>query len=390
MKKVGLLLTLMMFAVVSFGQTFTGVSWVDTWADEPQYDDVTGYAENPYDNPEVTISQKDDLGPIEDVTSFDEVWDDDLEMEAHDIANPTDVPEGVDPYDLGDADTFGAQWKAYHDGSIVYVLLKFVDLDAQADGDSYSFEVMTQPTGYNETEGVFRHEPTFDQGVADEDMGKKNMAYARYVELGGGKAMFQDGTLSGDKFHASEGSSGNWVQNDVGKDAIEALLSDGKGFWKESNGVIRAVLPMDFDSDVSALSYPVDELEPFGDRTSLQIGEVFSFDVKANATIGGEKVQYFWSADANNGFASNYYSGHATLSSATNVAGQPASDEEGVTYADGVVYVEGQAADLEVFNLTGAKVLSAENVSSLSLSSLSKGVYIVRVNGQNSVKVVKR
>jgi hypothetical protein len=46
----------------------------------------------------------------------------------------------------------------------------------------------------------------------------------------------------------------------------------------------------------------------------LKVGDTISFDVKSNAKRNEENVEYFWSADKNNGYASNYYSGHLTLS----------------------------------------------------------------------------
>lgn len=379
MKKVCLLSVLILSAVISFGQSFTAVNWVN-WSNEPDYADSIGYAEYPYDYQEATIPLMNLT--VMDAGTFDAAWNE--LPDAYTIAKPVKV-SGGDLYDLGSGNTFGGEWKAFHDGYIVYFLVKFIDTDNQIDDGTLTFEFMPQVAGYNETEGVFRHEPTFEQGVADENIALQNMAYARFVELGGGKTWFENGEVT--SHDCSIGADGSWGRNQHGFDAFENLKD--LMLWDTKDGVTRVVLPMDFDTEDGVLTYPVDEYLPDGARATLQIGDVFSLDIKSNAKVGGEDVSYCWSSEKNNVYASNYYAGQATLVDATITPTIPAINEY-VYFANDVVYVKGKTADLEVYSITGAKVLSVNNVTELSLNALETGIYLVRVDKKSAIKVVKR
>lgn len=371
-----------------------GISWVN-WANEPDYEGVTGYADNPYNNPEVTVYQApDSWTPVADVESFEDTWG--LLGDPHYVANPTDVAGG-DLFDLmGDA-SFGAAWKGVHDGSNFYILLKYWDTNGAVDADSRNFEIMAQPTS------IFRHQPTFDAAAdstaentaSGEDLvtNYQNQSYARSVNMGGGKAVFADGFVN--EYAASYGVtkndwqsfwSGNWGANEAG---LEALL-DASHFWDETDGVIRAVMVMSLDG---ALSYPTDPNDLAGDRTALEVGETFAFDVKSNAKIGDDNISYFWSSDKNNGYGSNYYSGHVTLSETvvTGINDFLAPKETSVFMRNDVLHVKnGQPVDLEVYSILGARLKSAQKVTRLPMHDLQDGIYLIRVEGnRRTVKVVK-
>jgi hypothetical protein len=141
-----------------------------------------------------------------------------------------------------------------------------------------------------------------------------------------------------------------------------------------------------------ALSYPEDPANLAGPRKAFKVGETFSFDVKSNATVGTKKVEYFWSADKNNGYASNYYSGHLTLSDIVTAISEIEAQKETMVYLHNeMLYVRGnQPVDLEVYSVVGVRMKVAENVSRLSMHDLKNGIYLIRINnGQEAVKVVK-
>jgi hypothetical protein len=377
--------------------TFSGVSWVN-WAIEPDYPEVTGYAANPYDNPTYTVLQAPaGWTEVADNASFDATWD--LLGDPNNVSNLTSNGVAGDIFDIGEGNTFGAQWKAVHDGANLHLLLKYWDLNSQADAGSLSFEVMTQPTS------PVRHETSF-VGAQDSleavKVAYENMAYARYIELGGGKALFKDGAVTEfagsaglvKTFHEASGLwRGGWGANEAG---LESFL-DQNLYWNSTDGVIRAVLIFSFDG---ALSYPVDPANMAGERTAIQVGETLALDVKSNAAIGGtandNKIEYFWSADKNNGYASNYYSGHLTLSAEivpTNVENPFVANNNIRAFVyNGILYIKGdQPANVEVYNIIGAKLKSAEAVNQLNLRDLNNGIYIVRLNGEaEAIKVVKR
>ena len=370
-----------------------GISWVN-WANEPDYADKTGYAAYPYNNPKVNVYKAPATWtPVNNNTTFDATWE--LLGTSNKVANPTNVAGG-DLYDLNGDATFGAEWKAVHDGSNVYVLLKYADKNNQADAGTMTFEIMAQPTS------PVRHEPTFlaaadstaDKTLsgASEVINYQNQSYARAVELGGGKALFKDGLVT--EYAASKGRvknawqnfvTGGWGANEAG---LEALL-DADHYWNKTDGVIRAVLVMSFDG---ALSYPEDPANLAGPRKALKVGDTFAFDVKSNAKKGEANVEYFWAADKNNGYASNYYSGHLTLMSVVTSAPMISTiDEPKVYMSRGILYVNSsQPVNLEVYNLLGVRMKVAQNVRQLPMQDMMNGVYLVRINGKGeAVKVVK-
>ncbi|MFA5532981.1 MAG: T9SS type A sorting domain-containing protein [Mariniphaga sp.] len=392
MRKFSLLFILTVFTFWSYAQTIHGVSWVN-WPAEPDYPDVTGYASQPYNNPEVTVFKApSSWSPVSDVASFDATWD--LLGEENLVANPTNV-DGGDLFDLDGDATFGASWKAVHDGANFYLLLKYFDTNGLADATSRKFEIMAQPTS------PLRHEPTFaaaSDSTADKTFSEKdlvvayqNMAYARSVELGGGKAVFDNGFVT--EYAGSMGVTkrdfkdyyeGNWGANEAG---LEAML-DADHFWDETDGVIRAVLVMSLDG---ALSYPKDPSNLAGERNALKVGETFAFDVKSCAKKDDANVEYFWSADKNNGYASNYYSGLLTLDFGTSTNSLKTPPKTNVYVHDGILYVRGgQPVDLEIYSVLGVRMKTAKNVNKLSIQEMQKGIYLVRVNKElKTTKIVK-
>jgi len=387
-------------AVAPGDKAFAAVSWIG-WENEPDYEGVTGYAENPYDNPQVTIKQAPGgwtYDQIADPATFDLAWG--ILGDSMAVANLTSNGVAGDPFDLGEANpTFGAAWKGVHDGSNLYVFLKYWDVNSQVDAGSRSFEIMAQPAY------PVRHEPSFEaasDSAAELVVAYQNMAYARFTELGGGKAFFKDGSVS--EYAASQGLNQEklawkayvtaaWGPNDNGLLA----LASAAHFWNlDGENTIRAIMVMSFDG---ALAYPADPADLEGAYTPIQVGETMAFDVKSNSTIGGSegdnKVEYFWSADKNNGYGSNYYSGHLTLSDEViQVVGveDRTLDHIRVFMQNDFLNIRGVGTTgVKVYSITGALVKSVSNVNrQVDMSDVSDGVYIVKLEGVPSgFKVIK-
>jgi hypothetical protein len=295
-------IALLIISYPASSQVFTGINWVN-WAQEPNYEGVTGYDENPYDSKRKhydAVKLDPDQFMIETTETFDSLW---VNLGDPEFINRPIFLNGGDPYDLENEATFGAMWKAAHDGSNLYVLLMYYDLNAFATPDSRSFSIFTQPTE------IFRHEPTFQAGVQGNDMARKNMAYGRYVELGGGLVDFTGGYVA--DFYATHGTSGQWHSNIIG---FESLMN-ANHFWHDYDNLIRAMLIMTFDG---ALAYPADPNDLEGEQVSLTEGSIIAFDIQSRAIKDPHwefnyRSEYAWSADNFTVYASNYYAGHLQI-----------------------------------------------------------------------------
>jgi hypothetical protein len=223
----------------------------------------------------------------------------------------------------------------------------------------------------------------------------QNMAYARCVELGGGKAVFKDGAVS--EYAASIGLNkttfwkgfavGAWGGNDHGLEGLAMATH----FWDVTDGVIRSIMVMSFDG---ALGYPADPENLDGDYTAVEVGDVISFDIKSRGTQGDNGMEYHWSSDKNNCYASTYYAGHLTLSDqkiGVGIEDVFVSNVKVFVY-NNQLHVRGvESANVNIYSITGSLVKSAQNVSgTLDMSELVDGVYLVKLQGvPTGFKVVK-
>ena len=298
---------------------FAGIAWIP-WEEEPGYDGITGYDDNPYNKPFYSARKASAGWSFDGITSaetFDATWD--LMGNSRPCMNLVSNGVAGDPYDLdSDSPSFGLVWNGVHDGTKFYVFLKFWDLNGLLDDGSAYFELMDQPTS------IFRHEPTFmaaSDSLAENQGACENMAYARYAELGGGLAGFRDGGITG--YIASLGLQKEkrvekpYVTGLFGTNVhgLAALESENHFWFDDGAGTLRAVYVMPFDG---VLSYPADPTNMEGDWELINIGETFSFDMKVMGYIGGDQpdnlISYHWSADIDEGWASNYYAGYVNLS----------------------------------------------------------------------------
>ena len=401
MRRIATIFAFLFIVAGAFGQLqLVGISWVG-WADEPDYEGVTGYADNPYNTPVVEVlaapEQWDMATGLADDAGFDNAWN--FLGDSMAVGNLTTDAENGDLFDLDDAATFGAAWKAMHHHDTLLVFVKYWDVNAQADADSRTFEIMAQPTAH------FRHEPTFVSGgdSTNNPVAYQNMAYARMAELGGGKAAFANGLVSA--YEASIASvpdkkawipftTANWGNNERGllglAKATHYCTTDA------TDGTIRAVLVMSF---AEALAYPVDPYAPAGDSIPLAVTDTIAFDVKSNATVTpGEEalgIGYFWASDKNNGYASNYYSGHLIMKDEyivpVGTVEQKLNDVK-VFVANDMLQIRGiELCDVQVYSITGSLVKTVHQVSnSLDMSDVADGLYIVKLSGiPSGFKVIK-
>lgn len=383
MKKLNAVLFLLVFAAGVFAQTpFKLVNWVNMSA--------TGkYAADLSTNPlgaeklEITALKSKasftiDLETIDEI-GLEEIWGR-LGAEQF-VSKPTNV-EGGDLYDLAGAKTFGASFKAFWDDENLYVILKYMDKNAQANAGSRAFEIAFQ------TKEIDRYEVGWNAATKLDGADGKNAQYGRFTELGGGKALFGSGGVT--EIVASKGQTGAWG-------AAPGAVNAPAFSWNVTNdGTIWAVVAFSFADNLMFLTdeWGADET---ANHTALDptVKTKINFEVKSNATTGdpAKKVEYWWSAKDNEGYALNYWVGYLNFSTDT---WTPVSNDimkAASRYAyiyDNTLKFKGysQAVDVEIYSIVGQKVRSAKNVTEVNVSDLNTGIYMVKV-GKDVFKVKK-
>ncbi len=366
--------TFLMFGLLAanlMAQPFTCVNWVNM-ADEPDY------AATPFDKPTYSaLPTPADWTFNAETLDFDAAW-----AAAGDeafISKATNVVGG-DPYDLGDGDTYGASWKAMYDETNLYVLIKWIGVDLGTDGFT-NLEIMFQPTA------IDRYEPDFTAAAGDVVL--QNHSYARYLELGGGKAVFKDALVT--EVAASKGLTAQWSANEHALTEL-ALATH---YWVKDGNMIKAVMVL----PLNALSIPDAPFEDLSVRTPLEIvpnETKIAWDMKSNQRINegtnDDKIEYCWSSNANNVYAVNYYAGYLLFAQDNTSVTDISKEEVLVYYANNNLTISGiEPTDVKIYNLAGMLVGSYKNVTSgINLGDLNNGIYIVQLNNSNKAhKIVK-
>jgi uncharacterized protein (DUF736 family) len=339
--------------------------------------------------------------PISNVADFDATWS--ILGEANLIGKKTGHSKytGEDYFDLDGVGKFGASWKAVHKNEKLYLLIKLVDVDKRIGGGSLGIELMSQPLNalrLANANAPIRWEPTFAAGT---DIPSKNYAYLRFYELGGYKLDAGNllGKVTPNGVYGLYGKTATPEWSGV-TEAIDYFAElEPQSFWNVAeDGTQRIVVVMDFEK---ALSYPAnpDAITPSDPKVAFKANDVLIFDVKTNSFIGASgdenRLEHWWASDVNDGYSHIRYNGLVTVSNTIvpNVNVPVFSVENGprVFVNNGSLFVKGsESVKLEIYNLLGAKVKSAENVRQISLQDLNNGIYMVRINGEaQAVKILK-
>lgn len=381
MKKLNAMIVLLAISAGMFAQ-FNCVGWVG-FSNHPADFAAEPYAKLSVDAPKagfaVEIDDLDELG-------IPELW---AHLEANgataqSVTNNTSDDGGLgDLFDLDGDATFGSQFMTFWDDDYLYVMLKYVDANSQTDLDQTRWEICYQ------TAEADRYEAGYQAATGDVDL--QNQQYAGFIELGAGKAVL--GTSGVTESARSEGSTGSWAS------AIGAAGTTIYNWGVDGDNTTWAVVGMAFED---FLIYYTDPLDASAGTTSLDPTVItqISFDVQSNSYPGetgnSNRMAHFWSANHNDGYALVYYNGYLNFSDETfpgvSTNDIKVSDRSAYIY-DNVLRLKGfdTDVDLEIYSVVGQKVMAANNVSTLNVSELNNGIYIVKVAGEKQAfKVVKQ
>ncbi|MGC9343462.1 MAG: hypothetical protein ACP5E3_12230, partial [Bacteroidales bacterium] len=185
MKKLNIVIILLAVTyAVSAQGVFTNTWWnTGKW---PSAEAPEEMADVPYEGKTVMAHK---AGFTVDVEMLDEIGISDIwdrlgeEQFVENLTNDA----GGDAYDLDSDATFGASFKAFWDDDMLYIVLKYKDVNGVADEGSRSFEIGFQ------TRDIDRYEAGFEAATT---LQERNNQYCSYIELGGGKALFTSGGVT--------------------------------------------------------------------------------------------------------------------------------------------------------------------------------------------------
>lgn len=349
----------------------------DLMADIP-YNKLTVVAKKAaYD---VVIEDLDDIG-IADI--WDRLGDEQF------ISNPTDV-DGGDFYDLDTDATFGSSFKVFYDDEMLYIVAKYVDANDQVLDATQAWEFCFQTRGTD----IDRYEAGYQLANPDSTLRQINTQYSAFIELGAGKAQLEASGITDNA--RNKGQEGAW----------SAALGAGGTYeynWSvDSENTIWAVLGMSFED---FLIYMVDEWGAYdaANYESLDpaVTAKIAFEAKSRGATaedynGDSRVEYWWSGTDNNSYNSLYWNGYLEFSEETFVPvsyDKISADREKFAFiVDNNLKFKGfdGPVDLEIYSIVGQKVMSARNVNTLNVSDLERGIYLVKVAGEEQAfKVMK-
>jgi hypothetical protein len=382
MRKV--IFTLALLSIIglsAFAQALIPTTWL-AWATEPADSTPVGYVNHPYTK-EVYVASVTPEGWVYDAFSmdFDAAWNS-VAGDAEPISKLSN--EANTPGNLFDGTTFGGFFKAAYDTNYVYLLLKYLDTDGQTDEGSRAFEIALQPVYYD------RYEPDFI--AAGSDVALQNNAYARYIELGGGKAVFSSAGVTdySSSVGGPAGTGSRWATNEIGSLGLIAV----DHFWSDEAGIIKAIFVIDIKEVLSYALDPLGDISNPENRAYLDImntpkNDTIAFEIKTNALVSTAKLEYWWGSHDNDSYCSLFYNGYMIFEQpALDAVSKVTSSYIEVYVSNDVLRFKGvERTNVKIFSVNGQLVKSANNVSEMNVGNLTNGVYFVRLD--NSPKTFK-
>ncbi len=281
---------------------------------------------------------------------------------------------------FGAADFAGA-FKVVYDDLNMYVLLQYTDDDNLG---TETVEVAWAP--YLKLDGSAN---TTISGTTPRPW----FQYGRYSDFGAFKATFSKDAFSA-AMMVTANASNVGVINWGGTTAVLTANLFAKDKTPSGSGVVKRIITIGYPA-LTGTQRP--DFTPAFWR-SLNGGKGISFDLKVidldtndalntAATPVAKPAEYWWAAQSNSAYAVTYKAGLLGLKALTAVKSvKDVPSIFGRTTPNKVELT--QSANVEVFNVTGKSMIMLKNVNTIDLSSLNKGVYIIKANNQQ-IKVVR-
>jgi len=297
-----------------------------------------------------------------------------------------------------DANDFIGEWKAAYDGSYVYIFVKYLD---DVDMGTETVEVMWSQALKIDAPDTITTSGTPSGGVYLLTQIDSMALYHRFQQFGGYKAQF---TVADGFKGALVLTGGPRTTNSYADGQKPALLVDNLSFYNKTDianpllkkhivrigyGAFTGAFRPDFDDDIwntlnggRGLSFEVKVGDPDGNE--VQSNTTGTPKYEPAGYFWNNKMGYSLAADV---WGSNAYAGFLKNDKPSGVNTPKANNSIFSKITPNQIQLS-EMANVKVYNTVGKVVLANKNTNLINLTSLGKGVYVVRANNA-TVKVVR-
>ena len=125
-----------------------------------------------------------------------------------------------------------------------------------------------------------------------------------------------------------------------------------------------------------------------GISLDLKVNDVDKDDaLNADATPVKKPAEYWWNTTNNDAYALTAYAGYLKVGYITGLQTTALAKSIFERVTPNQIQLN-QMANVTIYNILGAQVLSKRNVNQVDLSNLNRGIYIIRANNE-SLKIVR-
>jgi len=281
---------------------------------------------------------------------------------------------GLAASDNGAAD-FAGSFKTLYDDNNMYILVQWTDDDVTG---TESAEICISP--YLKLDAADRAD-----AVGGEWYHTSTAWYTRYMQFGASKLAFKKtGFDAAMMVNFSEAGVGSINWGGTTPTLTNNLFVDDK--TAPASKVVKWII---------TIGYPVltGTHRPDFNKTiwaGLNGGKGISFDLKLNdtdandalnadATPVAKPAEYWWNTTSNDCWQATFYAGFLAPASANAVKEVKMLDFAKIT-ANSIEL--NTPSDVVIYNIAGKQIVNVKNATSVNISNLTKGAYIVRANNQ--------
>jgi hypothetical protein len=286
---------------------------------------------------------------------------------------------GLNASHKGANDFKDAAFKAVCDNANIYILLQYTDDDVTG---SETIEIGWAP---------------YLKINAPDVEGNAVAWYARYRQFGAYKASFKNTGFDAAMVvkgggPAADGSNGNLNWGTTNDTLSNNLFLDNH--TASGSKTVKQIITIGFAA-LTGDARPDFNVDIW---KAINGGKGISFDIKVNDVDGDDELnadatpvqkpaEYWWNSTSNDCYAVTFYAGFIGVGGPVGIHQTQMAKSIFERVTPNLVQFN-KIANVTIYNILGAQVISKRNVNQIDLSGLNRGIYIIRANNE-SLKIVR-